>query len=154
MTSYHNLIWSEIVRQLTPGMSYPIELASSSCGRNVHDREKPFTSTCKWYGIYMQCMAHCRAHTFEGRALRSENVECMYTSRGSEQEGLYSGGVSCCYLARSSGVFVMRCSNSLLLGKGDTMLQYPLNFACSARPLLAEGDIAPVRMESRVQAIG
>jgi len=43
-------------------------------------RKAIYEYICKWYGVYMQCMAHCRNYvggTFEGRALRSENAECM-----------------------------------------------------------------------------
>lgn len=89
---------SDIVRKLTSGSPNPIGLASSSCGGNVLDWETPCTS--KWYGIYMQCMAHCRAYihsTSKGRALRSENVECITSSEDWEQQGLYSGGMSCCW---------------------------------------------------------
>ena len=70
--------------------------------------EKPFAS--KWYGVFMQCMAHW---TCMCAPVRECGVH-RYVWRSGSKKGLYSGGVSCCCLARSSGVFVTRCRHSLL----------------------------------------
>ena len=125
MPSCHNLTWSEIVRRLTSGMPYPIGLASSSCGRNVHNREKPSTSTCKWYGIYMQCMAHCRAHVhskdvrsgptmwsactrFEDQSKKACIVEvCLVVTLQGRAVCLSCAAAILCFLART-----IQCSNT------------------------------------------